>query len=93
MLRKRDIVATTATRGWFFITERAEAIIKTLTNEAIDCEDKEDSERLVTEARAARKFWKQLSQALEASKQVEVEELESSEAVRDSDDFYEVADS
>jgi adenosine deaminase len=86
MLRKRDIVATTATRGWFFIAERAETIIKQLTNEAIDCENKEDSGRLVTEARAARKFWKQLTQALEASKQVEVE----SETDSDSN-WYDVA--
>lgn len=88
MMRKHEIINTTATRGWFFITERANQIIAKMTDEAIDCEDKERSADLVTEARAARKFWNQLSQALEASKQVEAEEDTAGDS---DDDFYEVA--
>jgi len=56
-----------------------------MSDEAIDCEDKERRETLVTETRAARKFWKQLQQTLDASKQAEAEGAD------DSDNWYEVA--
>jgi hypothetical protein len=85
MLRKKEIIATTATRGWHFITEQANAVINRMSEAAIDEESKDKSERLVSEARAARKFWKQLQQTLEASKQVEVE------GAGDSDDWQDVA--
>jgi hypothetical protein len=85
MLRKKEIVTTTATRGWLFIVERAEAVIKKMSNEAIDEEDEAKSKRLVYEARAARKFWQSLTSAVDASKQVEVE------GAGDSDDWYDVA--
>jgi hypothetical protein len=90
MLRKKEIIATTATRGWYFINEQADAVLKRMIDAAIDCDQKEDSEKLVTEARAARKFWKQLQQTLEASKQVEVEGAGDS-SDDSADGWYEVA--
>jgi hypothetical protein len=85
MLRKKEIIATTATRGWFFITDQANSVINRMSDAAIDEENPEKSERLVSEARAARKFWKQLQQTLDASKQVEVE------GAGDSDDWIDIA--
>jgi hypothetical protein len=85
MLRKKEIVTTTATRGWLFIVERADAVIKQMSNDAIDEEDEVKSKRLVYEARAARKFWQSLTSSVEASKQVEVE------GAGDSDSWHDVA--
>jgi hypothetical protein len=86
MLRKKEVITTTATRGWYFITEQAKDVIKKMTDDAINEEDAEKSKRLVTEARAAKKFWEQLQQTLDASKQVEVEGAGDS-----GDDWFEVA--
>jgi hypothetical protein len=73
MLVKKEVIATLATRGWYFVNERAKAVITKMTSDAIDCEDKAKSETLVTEARAAKKFWNQLQQSLQVSTQVDGE--------------------
>jgi hypothetical protein len=73
LLVKKEILNTQATRGWRFITERADLVIKDLTNKALDEEDKAKREEMVVEARAARKFWRELLQSLEASKNAEAE--------------------
>jgi hypothetical protein len=84
LLIKKEVINTMATRGWHFVTDRADAVIKDLTDKALDEESKEKRDQLVTEARAARKFWQQLSQSLQASTQVDGE---------GSENWYEVADS
>jgi len=73
LLIKKEIIQTMATRGWRFVTDRADAVIKDLTDKALDQEDKSKREELVTEARAARKFWRELLQSLEASKTAEAD--------------------
>jgi hypothetical protein len=73
LIIKKEVIQTMATRGWRFITDRADAVIKDLTDKALDEDNKEKRDQLVTEARAARKFWQQLSQSLEASKTAEAE--------------------
>lgn len=74
LLIKKEVINTMATRGWRFITDRADAVILDISNKAIDEESKEKRDQLVTEAKAARKFWRELLQSLEVSKQAEVED-------------------
>jgi hypothetical protein len=81
---KKEVLNTMSTRGWHLIKERADAVILDMSNKAIDEEDKDKSETLVTEARAAKKFWTRLQQSLQSSTQVDSE---------GSEDWYEVADS
>jgi hypothetical protein len=73
LLVKKEVIQTMATRGWRFITDRADAVILDLTNKALDQEDKLKREEQVVEARAARKFWRELLQSLESSKNAEAE--------------------
>lgn len=73
LLIKKEVIQTQATRGWRFITERADSVILKMQNDAIDQEDKAKSETLVTEARAAKKFWKKLLESLAASTEVDAE--------------------
>jgi hypothetical protein len=68
---KKELIQTMSTRGWRFITERADVVIKQMTESALDEEEKDKADRLITDARSARKFWKQFLLSLESAKQVE----------------------
>lgn len=76
LLRKKEIITTQATRGWMFTVERAEAIIKQMTDLALDEPDREKREQLVTEARSARTFWRQFLSSLESFKNVDAEPVD-----------------
>jgi hypothetical protein len=88
MLRKREIIATQATRGWLFTVERADAVIKQMTDAALDEPDKDKREQLFTEARAARAFWRQFLGSLESFKNVDAPDDSNGDS---NGDFYEVA--
>ena len=82
LLIRKELINTMATVGWRFVTDRADAVIKDLMEKALDAEDKATRDELVSEARSARKFWRQMLASLEASKNAEAET---------EGDWYEVA--
>jgi hypothetical protein len=82
---KHELIQTMATPGWRSLIDRAEAVIRQMSSTAIDCEDKAKSETLVTEARAAKKFWNSLVGSVTASTVVDGPDDSNG------DDFYEVA--
>jgi hypothetical protein len=87
MLIKKDVIATTATRGWYHIKQLAEDTVKQAEREAIDEEDDTKGNNLRREAKAARKFLNSFLKSVEVMKLVEAADNTSSEE----DDFYEVA--
>jgi hypothetical protein len=76
MLVKKEVLNTMATRGWYFVNERASAVIQKMMTDAIDQEDEGKSKTAVTEARAAKKFWNSLIQSLQISTQISDSETE-----------------
>lgn len=85
--RKREIIATTNSIGWRYITDLATEAVTQAERRAIDEEDDAKGTRLRNEARAARKFLREFLAAVEAARSVEASDA----PVTEDDYFYDVA--
>lgn len=78
MLQKHEIVLTTNTRGWHYITTIAENTVKAMERTAIDEEDDAKGAVMRREAKAARQFLGNFLRSVEAMRRIEVPENTSS---------------
>lgn len=84
LLRKKELINTTATHGWRFVKELGETVVRAKERKAIDEEDDTKGASLRREAKVARQFLNEFFQLIEQMKQVEGESS-------DEKDWYEVA--
>jgi hypothetical protein len=88
MLRKREIVSTTNSRGWYFVKELAEKTIAKMERDAIDEDDETKGALLRRHAKAAREFYNKFSQQVESMRHVDAPESPDEETGKSDDDFY-----
>ncbi len=87
LTRKREIITTTNSVGWRFIKELGEEAVRAAERRAIDEEDDAKGATLRRQAKAARVFYDDFLQAIEAMRDVNAPESNGT----DSTYFYDVA--
>ena len=90
MLRKREVVTTTNSRGWYYIQQIAEDTIRLMERDAIDEEDDTKGSLLRRQAKAAREFYTRFSQQIEAMRRIDVP-TDDEEPEGKGEDFYDMA--
>jgi hypothetical protein len=91
MMKKREIVSTTNSRGWYYVKEVAEKTIQKMERDAIDEEDDAKGSLLRRQAKAARQFLTTFLDHIESMRRIDAPETPDEETGKSSDDFYEPA--
>jgi hypothetical protein len=80
---KRELLVTTASKGWFYVAQIAENSVKDIEAKCFDEDDEAKGAELRRQAKAARTFMKNFMSQIEAYKSAETDF---------DDNFVEVAD-
>lgn len=89
MMRKREVLQTTASRGWQYIQSLAEDTVREMERATFNTDDDAQATVLRRQAKAARQFLTTFISKVEAFKSLD--DAEPSEEKGTPDDFYEVS--